>query len=118
MLAIYLQEHFADVKMVTATPPAGNAWTSAQAMAHTKNTDHFILGSFIRLGNRVKVALSMYATQGGAKVLNDTLDAGSPDDVDRVMKRLARSMGTGKKAARNAEISDVTEDESDSYRKR
>jgi hypothetical protein len=60
-----------------------------------------------RLGSSAQVRLTAYRTADGA-AQTDALNAASPDDLDRVLARLARGLATGR---REATIDTVTEAE-------
>jgi len=119
LLAVYLREvGFTNVVSAGGnTPPANSKEAAAQAKA--SGTDHFILGTVIRIGELAKVSLTIYETATGTSKFTDSLDASSPEDLDPVMKRLARSLFKQKRAStRNSRNDEVTSDEQMTYRRR
>lgn len=70
-----------------------------------------------RLGNTARCRLAVYDTQTATLIHLDEMAAGSPDDLDKVLKRLAQGMATGRRAADSAEIDSVTDQEAEALLK-
>ena len=64
-----------------------------------------------RLGNTARCRLAVYDTETATLIHLDEMAAGSPDDLDKVLKRLAQGMATGQRAAASAGIDTVTDKE-------
>ena len=88
--------------------------TKAETMKKAKQhqADYFIKGELNALDEIVIVSVSVYETANGNKIWSDMLKAYTPDDLDPVMLRLSKTMGTGKKASDESDIYSVTEYES------
>lgn len=98
----------------TREPGASECTAAAQsAQAHLAVVVHVT-----RLGNSAKVKLTAYDASTGQVYYRDQLTAGSPDDIDAVLERLAKGMATGRPAEATADIHTVTQKEADPLRKR
>ncbi len=88
--------------------------TQAQSIKNAKQhqAKYFIKGELNALDDIVIVSVSMYETSSGNKIWSDMLKAYTPDDLDPVMLRLSKTIGTGKKASEESDIYSVTEYES------
>jgi hypothetical protein len=62
-----------------------------------------------RLGEVLVVSFSMYDVASGAMVWSDMLRAFTPDDLDPILRKVAKAMGTPQKAALSGDIYTVTE---------
>jgi hypothetical protein len=106
-------------EVVLAPPPPGGAEpTPSDAAAAARGADAS-LGVTLRisrLGESALVRLAAYRPDGAAAHL-DELGAGSPDDLEPVLRRLARGLADGRPARELAELDSVTERESDPYLK-
>lgn len=69
-----------------------------------------------RLGSNAVARLGAYRPDGSL-ARADELTAGSPDDLEAVLRRLALGLATGRPAAELAELETVTEREADPYLK-
>ncbi|MCK9183547.1 MAG: outer membrane beta-barrel protein [Fibrobacteraceae bacterium] len=85
---------------------------SVQQLAIAKGCSKYILGDMTRLGETVIITLSLYDTKTGEKVWTDAMKATGPDDLDPILERMAKNLGTKKEAANNATITSVTQKES------
>ncbi|MCG8417831.1 MAG: hypothetical protein MJE77_07795 [Proteobacteria bacterium] len=70
-----------------------------------------------RLGSTARVRLAAYDVKTAYMVHVDEMAAESPEDLDKVLKRLAIGLATGKKAHQVAEIDTVTQKEADALLK-
>jgi hypothetical protein len=70
------------------------------------------------LGSNLHVRLTVYAAPDGRTVWTDSLQAGSPADLDPVLKRLATGWSRGTRAAASAEIDTVTDKEAQALNKK
>lgn len=84
--------------------------------AQALNTKYFIKGELSRLGETVLVSIALYKTEDGTKVWSDLQKARNPDDLDPIILKLSRTIGTTKKASDQTDIYTVTEYESNQLR--
>lgn len=73
------------------------------------NAPYFIIGELNRIGETVIVVFSMYKTSDGTKVWSDLLKAQSPEDLDPIIYKISKNIGTENKAASDSDIYNVTE---------
>src|SRR5215468_2512044 len=100
---------------VTAVPgPVGRievAPATAVEQARGVGADLAAVVHIARLGSKAQVRLTAYAAATGATVYVDRMNAASPDDLDRVLARLAKGLASGRAGAETAELDTVTETE-------
>jgi hypothetical protein len=84
-------------------PSAAEALDAARAAG----AELAVVTHVARLGSSAQVRLTAYRTRDGG-VYSDALNAASPDDLDRVLARLAHGLATGR---REATVDTVTEAE-------
>lgn len=70
-----------------------------KAIATTAGAKYYLTGELNRIGETVIVSISMYSTADGARVWFDKMKANTPDDLDPIMQRIAKNIGTANKAA-------------------
>lgn len=75
------------------------------------NVDHVIYGSVSRLGEKHIVQLSIVNVLTKEVIWAGSLAAKSAEDLDTVVKRLAKSISEGKKAEETVEVGMITEEE-------
>ncbi len=68
----------------------------------------YILAEFTRLGENVLMSFKLYNTDSEAPVWDDRLKAANPDDFDPIIQRVARNIGTKRKATTDDDIYSVT----------
>ena len=83
-----------------------------------KNCTKFIMAEFTRLGENVITSFKLYDINNEAAVWSDRLKAKNPDDFDPIIQRVARNIGTKKKATNDDDIYSVTEQETKKPRKK
>jgi hypothetical protein len=83
---------------------------TAAAAARAASADFAVAVHLTRLGRTTQVRVTGY-TAGGALFYVDQMSAGSPDDVDRVLARLAKGLATGRAGKETADLDTVTEKE-------
>src|SRR5262249_51823213 len=66
---------------------------------------------FVGRGSRAQVRPTAYSTASGATVYVDRMTAANPDDLERVLARLAKGLATGRPGAETAELDTVTQTE-------
>lgn len=86
-------------------------------LAQQANAQYYALTSLNRLGETVIVSISLYKATTNEKVWWDKLKASSPDDLDPILERLAKNIGTPNKASVPVSIYGVTKYESKELRK-
>lgn len=68
----------------------------------------YILAEFTRLGENVLMSFKLYNTDSDAPIWDDRLKAANPDDFDPIIQRVARNIGTKRKATTDDDIYSVT----------
>ena len=92
--------------------------TSANNVAIKKNCTKFILAEFTRLGENVITSFKLYDVNNESPVWSDRLKAKNPDDFDPIIQRVAKNIGTKKKATNDDDIYTVTEQETKNPKKK
>lgn len=82
-----------------------------QKTAERKGCTKFILADLTRLGETVVVTVSLYGTQSGNLLWSDAMKAANPNDLDPILERMAKNVGTDKNASENSDIYTVTQKE-------
>ena len=106
-------------EVVVAPAPQGHAEPTPADAAEAARAANASIGVTLRisrLGESAVVRLAAYGPDGVATHV-DELGAGSPDDLEPVLRRLARGLAEGRPARVLAELDSVTERESDPYLK-
>ncbi len=85
--------------------------------AKTLGTDFFMTGDINVMGTTAIVSVTLYETETGTRVWQDMLKASSPDDLDPVILRLAKAVGTDSKASARGDIYSVSGYESEQLNK-
>ncbi|SHK70332.1 hypothetical protein [Fibrobacter sp. UWB12] len=91
---------------------------SANKIAKDKNCTKFILAEFTRLGENVITAFKLYDVNNESPVWSDRLKAKNPDDFDPIIQRVAKNIGTKRKATNDDDIYTVTEQETKNPKKK
>lgn len=89
-----------------------DAGANPLSAAREKGASAVLRGTLTRLGQKVKVNLTLQPLDGVARSAG--MDAASPEDLDPVLRRLARHLVKGEPLD-DARVSEVTEQESDAY---
>ena len=71
---------------------------AANKKAIEKNCSKFIIAEFTRLGENVITSFKLYDVNNESPVWTDRLKAKNPDDFDPIIQRVARNIGTKRKA--------------------
>ena len=80
--------------------------------AKANDCQYFIIGDMNRIGETVIISVSMYKTENNQLIWKDRLKANTPDDIDPILQKLSRAIGTEQKAAEDGDIYIVTSYES------
>lgn len=91
---------------------------SANKIAKEKNCTKFIVAEFTRLGENVITAFKLYDVNNETPVWSDRLKAKNPDDFDPIIQRVAKNIGTKRKATNDDDIYTVTEQETKNPKKK
>ena len=91
---------------------------AANKKAIEKNCSKFIIAEFTRLGENVITSFKLYDVNNESPVWTDRLKAKNPDDFDPIIQRVARNIGTKRKAVDDDDIFSVTEQETKSPKKK
>jgi hypothetical protein len=76
------------------------------------NAKYFIKGSLNRVGENVIVNVSLFETESGNKIWFDQLKAMNPEDLDPIMQRIGKTLGSQElKASASDDIYSVTNNE-------
>lgn len=107
-----------DVRLAPASddPRAEPTPAEAAAAARAAGATLAVTLRVSRLGESAAVRLAAYRPDGSAAHL-DELTAASPDDLEPVLRRLARGLAEGRPARALAELDSVTEKEADPFLK-
>ena len=89
-----------------------------QKTAERKGCTKFILADLTRLGETVVVTLSLYGTQSGNLLWSDAMKAANPNDLDPILERMAKNIGTENVASKTDDIYTVTQKEETKLRKK
>jgi len=89
-----------------------------QKTAERKGCTKFILADLTRLGETVVVTLSLYGTQSGKLLWSDAMKAAGPNDLDPILERMAKNIGTNNTASKTEDIYTVTQKEETKLRKK
>ncbi|TAL68659.1 MAG: hypothetical protein EPN82_10300 [Bacteroidetes bacterium] len=80
--------------------------------AKSNDCSFFIVADMNRIGETVIISVSMYKTENSQLIWKDRLKANTPDDIDPILQKLSRVIGTEHKAAEDGDIYSVTSYES------
>ena len=102
----------------TDSAQAQPAKADVQKIAQEKGCSKYILADLTRLGETVVVSLSLYSTQNGQLLWSDAMKAANPDDLDPILERMAKAIGTDQTASKTEDIYTVTQKEEKKLRKK
>ncbi len=91
---------------------------SANQKAIAHNCSKYLMAEFTRLGENVITSFKLYDVNKDAVIWSDRLKAKNPDDFDPIIQRVARNIGTKRKATNDNDIYSVTEQETKAPRKK
>lgn len=83
-----------------------------QETAKSLDCPYYLIGDINRIGEKVIVSVSMYKTSDGSLFWSDRLKAQNPDDIEPILQKISKTLGTDKKANDDASIYNVTNYES------
>ncbi len=89
-----------------------------QQAAKSRNCSKFVLGDMTRIGETVVVTVSLYNAKDGKLVWSDAMKAKTPDDIDPILERMGKNVGTGRQASESDDIYSVTRKETENLRKK
>jgi hypothetical protein len=92
--------------------------TCAVELAREADMGHAVIGSLTRLGYKIIVQVDRIDTASGEVGFSAEGASLSEDDLDVVIKRLARSVSTGRRMEETAEVGMITEQEFEEPRRR
>ena len=93
-------------------------YESINKVASQKNCTKFIIAEITRLGQNIITSFKLYDVNNEKPVWSDRLKAANPDDFDPIIERVARNIGSKKKATDDSDIYTVTEQETKQPRKK
>lgn len=91
---------------------------NVQKTALSKNCPKFILGDMTRIGETVVVTVSLYDAEDGKLVWSDAMKAKTPDDLDPILERMGKNIGTKQEASDSDDIYSVTQKETEKLKKK
>ena len=109
----YVLVNYAEDDSVTA-----GDYESINKAAIQKNCTKFIIAEFTRLGQNIITSFKLYDVNNEQPVWSDRLKAANPDDFDPIIQRVARNIGSKKKATEDSDIYTVTEQETKKPKKK
>ena len=80
--------------------------------AKSLNCEYYMIGDMNRIGEIVIISVNIYKTDNGETIWNDRLKAANPEDIDPILQKLARNIGTKQKATNDGDIYSVTSQQS------
>lgn len=110
----YQLELPARVDTLVRQPSAAEVRQQANALGCPK----YMIGDLTRLGEAVIVSFSLYSTADGSLVWSDRLKAAGPDDLEPILQKLARNLGSAGSAAKDGDIYSVTQQDSKRLRQK
>lgn len=84
---------------------------TVKSKAQEKGCSKYLIAEFTRLGDNVILSFKLYDLGNETPVWQDRLKAANPDDFDPIIQRVARTIGTDKKATTDQDIYNITESE-------
>ena len=93
-------------------------YTSINNVAQEKNCTKFIMAEFTQLGSQIITSFKLYDVNNEVPVWSDRLKAANADDIDPIIERVARNIGSKQKATSDSDIYTVTEQETKKPRKK
>ncbi len=84
-----------------------------QKKAVEKGCTKYIMSEYTRLGENVLMSFKLYDVNSEAPIWDDRLKAKNPDDFDPIIQRVARNIGTKRKATKDDDIYSVTQKETE-----
>lgn len=115
--AMYLTEQGYQVYPVPSDVRPGTSLDIARETARQSGADVYVLGYVTRLGETSIVQVRGYALVGDAPVYADHITVGRAEDMAPALRRMARALATGGKAATTRDIYTVTEKEERALRR-
>jgi hypothetical protein len=91
---------------------------SVRKLAQAQGCPKYLLGDLTRLGESVIVSFALYNAADGSLVWSDRLKAAGPDDLDPILQKLARNLGTLNSAQTDGNIYSVTQQDSKRLRQK
>lgn len=91
---------------------------SAAQLGFNAKAQKVVYGSISKLGGKYIISVNVVDVSSHNIVYQDRIAAASAEDLDITSKRLAKSIATGKKVEKTAEIGKITEEETKEPRRR
>lgn len=91
---------------------------SAAQLGFNVKAQKVVYGSISKLGGKYIISVNVVDVSSHNIVYQDRIAAASAEDLDITSKRLAKSIATGKKVEKTAEIGKITEEETKEPRRR
>lgn len=84
------------------------AVSKIQETAKSLDCPYFLIGDINRIGEKVIISVNMYKTDDGSLFWSDRLKAQNPDDIEPILQKISKTLGTDKKASEESNIYNVT----------
>lgn len=107
----HLERTGREVRLVPGDPAREPSPAEAAEAARAAGASRAAVVRIVTLGAVQRARLSIYDAASGRVLHTDDMPAGSPNDLDPVLERLAKGYAAGSGAARVAEIDTVTDRE-------
>lgn len=111
VLRSHLEANGRQVRLAAGDPMREPAALEAAAAAQAVGANRAAVLRLSRLGAGLRARLTVYEVPGGRQLHVDDMPAGSLEDIDPVLQRLAQGYAAGSRAAAVAEIDTVTDKE-------
>jgi hypothetical protein len=111
----YVDEQKKYTLIIPAKPDSSITQPSIEKIRETAkslNCQYFIIGDMNRIGETVIISFAMYNTENSEQIWHDRLKAASPDDIDPILQKLSRTLGSKNNAVEDGSIYSVTDYES------
>jgi hypothetical protein len=121
LLKNYVDEN---LKYILIIPPKPDTLINIPAVSKIQETaksldcPYYLIGDFNRIGEKVIISVSMYKTLDGSLFWSDRLKAQNPDDIEPILQKISKTLGTEKKASDESSIYTVTNFESDKLKQK
>jgi len=91
---------------------------SLAMLAAASQCPNYLVTSMTRLGDNMIISFTLYNTADGTVLWQDRLKAANPEDIDPIVQRIARALGSPQKTVSNDDIYSVTENEQKTLRQK
>jgi len=90
----------------------------ALAQAREKSFPYLLMGDLNAIGDKLFISFKLIQTSSGAILWSDRMKAADPEDLDPILMRVGKSLGSEKKAVNSEDIYSVTYEDSKGLQKK